>query len=405
MADLTLKTLTTALSQLPLKGEAHQTLPFPAEWSAFSAAEWDQLVLNAHAQGLAPLLYWILSKSGKFSSIPETARNTLRGMYSATWMNNQLILRELETFARAFKQVGIPLLALKGACYALTIYPDIGLRPMGDLDVLIPAAMRSEAVRIARSLGYGDTEPEATPGLDELLGHHDGLQKAGSPSISLEIHYSLVADKTFRFAVPVDWFWEQTEPLITPLLKSGDLDLLMLTPAPQLLYAGSHAMLQHGGVNAPLRWFYDMDRLIRFYGERLDWNLLLRQAYQFEWGSALCAALAQTAAFFNTPIPEQVLISLSEHSDRYQKLVALKQTHPATHILEEYQKLLSLNWIGRFRLAHALIAPSPAYMRWRYHFKASWLLPAYYVFRWWEILIDGFRSLVSLFKKGAHAQL
>jgi hypothetical protein len=252
-------------------------------------------------------------------------------------------------------------------------------------------------------LDYDHTEPEATPGLDELLGHHDALQKAGPSSISIEIHYSLVAEKTFRFAVPVTWFWEQTEPLGSPQLKSGDLDLLMLTPAAQVLYAASHAMLQHGGVNAPMRWFYDMDRLIRFYGERLDWILLLQQAHQFEWGSALEAALVKTVACFNTPVPENVLVSLAENSDQYRSLVTLKQTRPATHILDEYQKLLSLNWIGRFWLILGLIAPSPAYMCWRYRLKNSWMLPAYYVLRWWGILMDGFRSLVSLFKKGSNS--
>jgi hypothetical protein len=322
-------------------------------------------------------------------------------MYAGTWMNNQRILKELDILAQAFKQAGIPLVVLKGACFALTIYPDIGLRPMGDLDILVPGSKKSEAVRIARSLGYGDTTPEASPGLDDLLSHDVGLQKTGSPSIALEIHYSLVADRSFRYAVPVDWFWEQIEPLDTGLWKARDLDLFMLTPTAQVLYAAAHAMLQHGGINAPLRWFYDLDRLVRSYEGRLDWELLLAQAKTFEWGSALEAALAKTAACFGTPIPEYLLASLAGIADKNQDLVALKQVKPATHILEEGLKLRSLNLYGKFRLVLALIAPSPAYMRWRYQLKTSWAIPAYYVIRWWGILKDGFRSLVSLFKKGS----
>ena len=117
----------------------------------------------------------------------------------------------------------------------------------------------------------------------------------------------------------------------------------MLTPEAQVLYAAGHAMLQHGGNNTPLRWFYDMDCLIRHYTDRLDWDLLLSQAKSFEWGSALEAFLTQTIAYFDTPVPERVRASLSESFDRHRGLVALKQTHPATHILAERQKLLSLN--------------------------------------------------------------
>jgi hypothetical protein len=67
-------------------------------------------------------------------------------------------------------------------------------------------------------------------------------------------------------------------------------------------------------------------------------------------------------------------------------------------VLEEHQKLMGLNWYGRFRLMMALIAPSPAYMRWRYQLQTPWALPASYLIRWWGIFIDGFRTLRSLFE-------
>ena len=365
------------------------------DWDSFSPTDWDLLVGKAHVEGVGPLVYWTLSRSGKFSALPESARNSLRAMYTSTWIHNQRIFKELEVLSRLFNQAQIPVVVLKGACFALTIYPDIGLRPMGDLDLLVPASRLAEAVEIAESLGYADANPEASPGLHDLLSHHACLQKPGPGSITLEIHYSLVADKSFVYAVPVDWFWEQTEALNGPSQGRFE-DLRMLTPAAQVLYAASHAMLQHGGKNAPLRWFYDLDRLIRFYADRMDWDLLLSQAGKFEWGSALDAALSQTRAYFNTPIPEQARARLSEQSDRHGGLVALLKNRPATHILEEHQKMLSLNWYGRFRLALALFAPSPAYMRWRYQLKTSWMLPAYYPIRWWGIFMDAVRTVTLL---------
>ncbi len=415
-------------------------------WDSFSTSDWDALAHKAHSEGVGPLLYWTLSKSGKFSSLPNETRNFLRLMYAGTWMQNQTNFKELEILARLFHEAEIPVVLLKGICFALTIYPDPGLRPMGDMDVLVPASRLSEAVEIAKSLGYEDSKPDASPGLRDLLNHEVCLQKTGTQSITLELHHSLVADKTFSYAVPVDWFWEQTEPLrsrvkitsrfqgsraVAPLAlparasvravssptadgntevvftqvlntssKTRFENLLMLTPVAQVLYAASHAMLQHGGQNTPLRWYYDLDQLIRFYGERMDWDLLLSQAKTFEWGSALDAALSQTSAYFDTPVPARVRASLSESSDRHRGLVALKQIRPATHILEEQQKLLSLNWYGRFRLVLALIAPSPAYMRWRYQLKSAWVLPAYYLFRWGVILKDAVRTVILSLGRG-----
>jgi hypothetical protein len=368
-------------------------------FDSFSDEDWNLLASRAHSEGVAPLVYWTFSTAGRLSFIPQETRNFLRVSYAGTYMQNRAMFKELETLAHLYHEADIPVVVLKGACFALTIYPDIGLRPMGDVDLLVPASKLAEAVEIAKSLGYKEAKPEASPGLRDLLNHEVCLQKNGPQPITLELHHSLVADKTFTYAVPVDWFWEQIEPLDVSSATARFQTLLMLTPSAQVLYAAIHAMLQHGGKNAPLRWFCDLDRLIRQYHEQVDWDLLLSQAKTFEWGSALEAALAQTIAYFDTPIPKNVLADLAKHSDRHRFLVAQKQVRPATHILEEQQKLLSLNWYGRFRLVTALAFPTPAYMRWRYQLKNSWLLPGYYLFRWWGIFTDAARTVIVHFKK------
>ncbi len=218
--------------------------------------------------------------------------------------------------------------------------------------------------------------------------------------ITLEIHHSLVADKTFTYAVPVDWFWEQTEPLDTSSSQMKFENLLMLTPTAQVLYAASHAMLQHGGKNAPLRWFYDLDRLIRHYDGRMDWDQLLSQARTFEWGSALQAALTQTLAYFDTPIPRTCACQICQRwTDRHQKLVALKQIRPCHTYFGRTSKVIILELVWALRLVLALIVPTPAYMRWRYQLKSSWALLAYYPIRWWGMAKDAFYTVIALLKK------
>jgi hypothetical protein len=369
------------------------------DWVSFSPADWDLLVRRAQAEGVAALLYWKLSQSGKIDLLPETLQKSLRAMYFSTRMNNGEIIKELETLTRLFDGAEIPVVALKGVCFALTIYPDIGLRPMADLDLLVPASKLSEAVRITKSLGYVDAVPEASRGLGGLLNHEVCLKKIEAPFTTLELHNSLVADKSFIYAVPVDWFWSQTEPMEGISSEKMISNLRMLTPTAQVLYASAHAMLQHGGRNTSLRWFYDLDRLIRFYADRVDWDLLLSQARTFEWSSAVSAALSQTVACFDTPIPQRVPEELSKQPDRNAKRVATLKNRPATHTLEEAQKLMSLNGHGRIRLILALIAPTPAYMRWRYGLKASQALPAWYLYRWWGIFIDAMQTVIELMQK------
>ncbi len=366
--------------------------------SSFSEMEWHLLAQKAYSEGVASFLYRQLSQSENFASVPEETRDFLRRIYIGTSMQNHLIFKELEILTRLFHEVGIAVVALKGISLALTVYPDMGLRPMGDIDLLIPKEKLTKAVEIAKSLDYQITIPEASAGLRDLLNHEICLQKSGNQPVILELHHSLVADKTYSYAVPVDWFWGQTETLVASSKKHNFENLLMLKPEAQILYASSHAMLQQGGSKTPLRWFYDGDRLIRHYKDRINWDLLLSQAKIFEWGSALNAFLEQTKNYFDTPIPDYVLNTLSKVSDPHQRIVTLKQKHPDTHTLAERQTLLSLNLYGRFRFILALLIPSPAYMRWRYGLKSSWLLPFYYIFRWWGILKDAIRTIFTLFQ-------
>jgi hypothetical protein len=219
------------------------------------------------------------------------------------------------------------------------------------------------------------------------------------PFTTLEIHTTLVAEGSFTHAVPVEWFWGQTERLDGFAAMERFETLRMLTPTAQLLYACAHAMLQHGGRHTSLRWLYDLDRLIRVYAGRIDWELFLAQAGSFAWGSAASAAFAEIVRLFDTPIPQHVLDDLSKHSDRNTERVAILQETPATHTLEEYQKLKSLNGYGRFKLILALTIPSPAYMRWRYGLRTSWALPGYYLYRWWGIFKDALSTVVHLIQK------
>ncbi|MBI5296406.1 MAG: nucleotidyltransferase family protein [Chloroflexi bacterium] len=344
----------------------------------------------AQREGVGPLLYWRFSRSGRFPTLPEGVRFALRSLYAASWAANHRLFQELGNILVPFRELGIPAVLLKGGCHALTIYPDPGLRPMSDLDLLVPKSRFLEAVQIVRSLGYVDSEPESLPGIRALLNHEACLVK---DTVVVEIHHSLVADKSFTYAVPVDWFWEQTEPL--PSLDTRLHGLHMLTPSAQLLYAAAHAMLQHGGHKVPLRWEYDIDQLVRSYADRLDWRLLLSQARAFAWTSALREALSSARENFDTPIPRDVENQLVQTTDRHARLVAEKQIRPATHIHRERLKWLSLNWMGRLQMLAALVFPSPAYMRWRYGFQGHWRLPWYYLVRWGGILKDGLRMAAS----------
>jgi len=52
-------------------------------------------------------------------------------------MRNKRILQELGEILALFQPHNIPVIVLKGACLAHTVYQNIGLRVMLDLDLLV----------------------------------------------------------------------------------------------------------------------------------------------------------------------------------------------------------------------------------------------------------------------------
>src|SRR5581483_7707204 len=100
-----------------------------------SIDDWNRLVLVAEAHGLAPLVYSHLATSGL--PVPLNALRSLRGLYIRHRKAARIRTRVLEQILSEFDDAEVECLVLKGAALAHLIYPDVALRPMGDLDLLV----------------------------------------------------------------------------------------------------------------------------------------------------------------------------------------------------------------------------------------------------------------------------
>src|ERR1017187_9008026 len=101
-------------------------------------------------------LFYREIKSRNFPTglVPVDARNRLREAYrNLAIMNTSLFVDA----ARVFKCLAdnqLPVIALKGLAVAKTIYGDIALRPMSDMDLLVKEEDLVRASRTLLTLGY-----------------------------------------------------------------------------------------------------------------------------------------------------------------------------------------------------------------------------------------------------------
>lgn len=427
-------------------------------WSAFTSADWERLVRTAQAHDVAPLLYHALSEAGWPADILSSVQADLRQAYHTTAARNLVIYQELVrilTTLRVSPSPPLPVILLKGAALAATLYPNIGLRPMGDLDLLVPEHQLDQAVEAVKSLGYvpeaKDKRPEIRSGLARLTSYEVNFDGGEHIPVHVELHWNLIGGEESRYRPRIKWFWEQTEeyqgirekgkkeqgskgrreqgnkgtreevvgkeqegpfptyslfdlfpsqliPFSTSQLFPSSA--LQLTPTAHLLYLAAHLALKHGEAQAYLRWFYDIHLLVTREGHRIDWEELMLRAEEFRWGAALHAALRGAQDRFATPLPNGFLETLAKIQDPQAARLIKRKTTVQTRAARTWDSLMSLSWPARLRLAWALAFPRPAYMRWRYEPRPAWLWPLYYPYRWFDILRDGLATLWRIVRRG-----
>ena len=120
------------------------------------AAGWAALAGDAEANGLAPLAHFCLGPHRH--AAPEATMQQL----DALMLRHRLWHRErtvvLAEVLEAFQQASIDTIVLKGAALAWTIYPTPALRPMSDVDLLVPPAAARTAQVLLRRLRF-ETQP------------------------------------------------------------------------------------------------------------------------------------------------------------------------------------------------------------------------------------------------------
>jgi hypothetical protein len=343
--------------------------------------DWQALVKVAEWEGVAPLLSQRSTMPGGYA-IPEESQEALRRAYYTTSAQNAILYDELGRVLARLEQAGIEVIVLKGADLAQTLYGDIGLRPMADVDLLVPQARFQEALSIAEGMGYENSDSEAKSEMQEVVNYHVHLVGGVSRLVNLELHWNLVTSTESWYAIPVEWFWEHSEPFMRT--KAGKLSV-----EANLLYLVAHAVLQHGVRQSLLIWLYDIHALVMKHSEAIRWKWLKEEALGLGWAPALVRGLRECRKLFGTPVPEEVLNTLPGEADRrVARLVDFKADFPGARLLYDWYTLMALRWPERLRYAAALAFPSKAYIDWRYHPKPGWSWPIYYPYRWVLMIRD-----------------
>jgi hypothetical protein len=172
---------------------------------ATGPGDWREDPVRLVRLGLAPLVYSRLRALGGLGHIPRDLARECATAYVRAGIAAAQRARELGTVLAALAPAGIRPIVLKGMYLALEVYPDPALRPMVDIDVLVPRGdlERVVAILTGPDLGFSFGEPFDVEQVCAEQQHLPGCFKPRLPASRMEFHWH-IEDPRFRYAIDLD---------------------------------------------------------------------------------------------------------------------------------------------------------------------------------------------------------
>lgn len=356
-------------------------------------AQWDELIELAISQGVGGMLLWALRRAG-WDTPPEPRWQPLLSLARGSGRYSLLLEKTRRQVAASFDRAVLPAIWLKGGALAYTHYPEPHLRPMSDLDVLVPPDRMIDAREVLQSLGFRPAEIDffELSGFTDQARHHESmLDRTGK--IKLELHFRMLVPSLHYHMTEKDleWFWGQTEDL-----GQNGPSFRALKPEANLLYLCAHIILQHQGEQLDLLHLLDLHLLIT--QSQMDWDLVLKQAVALRWTVALEAALAFLPGLYGTVLPDGLLEELRRLRPAGEIPSQYLDTLHSTRRWDEWRQAFERMPLGRrLRLVRSTLFPPEVFLRQQYHLAPGQLLFPYYVYHF----LSGWREVARAMRQGA----
>jgi hypothetical protein len=269
--------------------------------AAAAVRDWAAVVAVAERHRATAYVRQALARTGV--TIPQAAEQALSRAAFAALAQAMALEGILPPALDALAAAGVPVLVLKGPVLARTIYAERALRPYADVDLCVPAEHEAAAAAALVACGFQEISYEAEAArqahaahvhVDDSAAYHRMFVSSDGRSL-LELHadpLQLGVRPTCEAAR-----WQRALPV--PGLPGA----LMLCPEDQLVQLSVHAH-KHGFDR--LIWLKDLDLLLRTYGLRFDWDLVVAVARQEGVCASVWYSLELATSLLGTPVPDPV---------------------------------------------------------------------------------------------------
>lgn len=271
--------------------------------STLSLAEWDLLIRQARRGSLLASLHALLHRNGLLHHVPHQAREHLEWSDIVAQRHTEAVHWELRLISRALRQVGIPIILLKGAAYVHATLPCARGRIFSDVDILVPK-VALPAVEAALMLdGYASTHLDPYDQRYYRTWMHElpPMQHVKRQTV-IDVHHALVPETAAVWPDPAKLRASAYAP-------TSEQNIMVLAPADMVLHSAVH-LFSGGDFDHGLRDLLDIHLLLCHYGSSASfWEEMVERAEQLQLSRSLYYALRYSKQLLHTRIPRSAIVA------------------------------------------------------------------------------------------------
>jgi len=260
--------------------------------------DWDNFIRLANEHGIIAIIFHNLEQLDLLSQIPENAQSTLSNLYLKSLARNTFLVEKLIELKKSLAGIGINPVVLKGMALEPSIYGNIGLRQMTDIDIYIPD--EEECLKTWKhliSIGY-TSKPLKSSLYNKILPdygkHVPDLHKDG---ISIDLHHNLF-DKDHR--------------IDTINITNGPVELTIPELGIHFLYLVKHLNYHEFKGESQLRLYIDLLQIITRTDVDITSNRIIDLAENLGIKTILFEKLFLLNQIWSVPVKDDILNQLTD---------------------------------------------------------------------------------------------
>lgn len=335
----------------------------------------------ARQHGVTPLLYYHLKQLG--IALPGDLTEELQQAFLVNAARNIHLYQELGKLLQRLREQGIAVIALKGAHLAEAVYDNIGLRIMGDIDLLVRKDNLLRVEQELLALGYKPEECSRVIAQDNYQFSYTQPKNG----FIVEIHWLLVASQP-TFQVGMEDLWSRAQPLML-----AQDPVWTLSPADLLLFLCLHTAKHTHDIQ--LKMLCDIGEVVQRYEAELDWQVIGARARQWGITHAVYLILRLAQELLEVAVPEDWLASLQPASFDKRYLSLTRQIILATRMdapMAQHRQVIRLwgpkGFCGKIAIIRDSLLLSRERMATLYPVPVnSWRIYLYYPVRIKDVLV------------------